>query len=101
LHDICYAEQIVNSLPKTIDKATKCDLIAGSRATSNRSTNRSSGLRRSSDKLGQQPSGTPSTASSEADETAEEIEDKGVLDEAVEHYEMCLADRMGRRTRPR
>jgi hypothetical protein len=49
LQDIYYPEQqILKSLPKTIDKATNRDLVAGLKVHREETTNRSSGSRRRS-----------------------------------------------------
>jgi ferritin-like metal-binding protein YciE len=101
LQDIYYAEQqIIESLPKMIDKATNRDLVAGLKAHLEETNTQLERLQKVFAKLGKEPSGTRCPAIDgiikEADETSGEIEDKAVLDaalvaaaQAVEHYEMC------------
>jgi len=101
LQDIYYAEQqILQSLPKMIDKATNRDLVAGLKAHLEETNKQVERLQKVFAKLDKEPSGTQCPAIDgiikEADGTAGEIDDKAVLDaaliagaQAVEHYEMC------------
>jgi ferritin-like metal-binding protein YciE len=101
LQDIYYAEQqIIKSLPKMIDKSTNRDLAAGQKSHLEETNKQVERLQKVFEKLGKEPSGTQCPAIDgiikEADQTAGEIEDKGVLDaaivanaQAVEHYEIC------------
>ena len=100
LQDIYYAEQqIQKSLPKMIDKATNAGLKAGLKNHLEETGKQIERLESAFAKLGQQPKGTTCPAIDgiikEADETADEIADKTVLDvaivanaQAVEHYEV-------------
>jgi ferritin-like metal-binding protein YciE len=101
LQDIYYAEQqILNALPKMIEKATNRDLVTGLKSHLEETNKQVERLQKVFEKLGKEPSGTQCPAIDgiikEADATAGEIEDKAVLDaaivanaQAVEHYEMC------------
>jgi len=101
LQDIYYAEQqIVQSLPKMIEKATNRDLAAGFKTHLEETHLQIERLEKVFAKLGKEPSGTQCPAIDgiikEADSTAGEVADKAVLDaalvagaQAVEHYEMC------------
>jgi ferritin-like metal-binding protein YciE len=101
LQDIYYAEQqILNALPKMIEKATNRDLVTGLKGHLEETYKQVERLQKVFEKLGKEPSGTQCPAIDgiikEADATAGEIEDKAVLDaaivanaQAVEHYEMC------------
>ena len=88
LKDIYYAEnQIVNSLPKLIDKATNRDLSKGLKDHLEETKNQIARLDQVFEKLGQKPQGVKCPAIdgliSEADEIAGEVADKEVLDAAI------------------
>ena len=101
LQDIYYAEQqITKALPKMIDKATNGDLVQGLKIHLEETNKQIERLDQVFKKLGKQPSGIDCPAIDglikEADATANEIEDKSVLDtaiianaQAVEHYEIA------------
>ncbi len=101
LQDIYHAEhQIVQALPKMIDKATSRDLSKGLRDHLEETKNQIKRLEQVFKKLGKEPKGVKCPAIDglidEADEVAGEVADKGVLDaavvgsaQAVEHYEMA------------
>src|ERR1700752_4758066 len=83
LQDIYYAEQqIIRSLPKMIDKATNRDLIAGLKGHLEETNKQVERLEKAFEKLGKKPSGTQCPAIDgiikEGDESASEIENKGV-----------------------
>ena len=101
LQDIYYAEnQIVNSLPKLIEKATNRELSKGLRDHLEETKNQVARLEQVFKKLGKEPKGVKCPAIdgliSEADDLAGEVADKEVLDAAiigsaqsVEHYEIA------------
>jgi ferritin-like metal-binding protein YciE len=101
LQDIYYAEnQIVESLPKLIDKATNRDLSKGLRQHLEETKNQIARLDQVFQKLGHEPKAARCPGIdgliSEADEMAGEVADKEVLDaaivgsaQAVEHYEIA------------
>jgi ferritin-like metal-binding protein YciE len=101
LQDIYYAEnQIVESLPKLIDKATNRDLSKGLRQHLEETKNQIARLDQVFQKLGHEPKAARCPGIdgliSEADEVAGEVADKEVLDaaivgsaQAVEHYEIA------------
>jgi ferritin-like metal-binding protein YciE len=101
LQDIYYAEnQIVQSLPKLIDKATNRDLSAGLKAHLEETNKQITRLNQVFEKLGEKPKGVKCPAIdgliSEADEVTGDVADKEVLDAAivgaaqsVEHYEIA------------
>ena len=101
LKDTYYAEnQIINSLPKLIEKATNRDLTKGLRDHLEETRNQVARLDQVFTKLGQEPKGVQCPAIDgliqEADEAAGEVADKEVLDaviigsaQAVEHYEIA------------
>jgi ferritin-like metal-binding protein YciE len=100
LHDIYYAEQqITKALPKMMELATNRDLTQGLKTHLDETNKQIERLDQVFKKLGKQPSGTNCPAIDglikEANEIADEIEDKSVLDaaivasaQAVEHYEI-------------
>jgi ferritin-like metal-binding protein YciE len=115
LQDIFYAEnQIVQSLPKMIDKSTNRDLAKGLSTHLEETRKQINRLEQVFRLLGKEPKGVKCPAIDglidEADEVAGDIEDKSVLDaaivgsaQAVEHYEMARygtliawADELGR-----
>jgi ferritin-like metal-binding protein YciE len=95
LQDIYYAEQqILNALPKMMDKATNRDLVTGLKSHLEETNKQVERLEQVFEKLGKCPA--IDGIIKEADETAGGIEDKAVLDAAIianaqaaEHYEMC------------
>jgi ferritin-like metal-binding protein YciE len=101
LMDIYYAEkQIIQSLPKLIEKATSRDLSKGLKDHLEETKNQVDRLEQVFQKLGKQPKGVQCQAIdgliSEADEIVGEVADKDVLDaaivgsaQAVEHYEIA------------
>jgi ferritin-like metal-binding protein YciE len=101
LRDIHYAErQIIDSLPKLIEKATNRDLTKGLRDHLEETKKQVARLDQAFKKLGQEPKDAKCPAIdgliSEADEVAGDIADKQVLDAAivgaaqsVEHYEIA------------
>jgi ferritin-like metal-binding protein YciE len=100
LQDIYYAEQqITKALPKMMELATNRDLTQGLKTHLDETNKQIERLDQVFKKLGKQPSGTNCPAIDglikEANEIADEIEDKSVLDaaivasaQAVEHYEI-------------
>ena len=100
LEDIYYAEQqLTKAIPKMAEMATNADLKAGLQSHLIDTKNQIERLDKVFAKLGQKPKGTDCPAIDglikEADETADEIDDKAVLDagivanaQAVEHYEI-------------
>jgi ferritin-like metal-binding protein YciE len=101
LQDVFYAEhQIVEALPKLIEKATNRDLTKGLRDHLEETKNQIKRLEQVFKKLGHSPKGVKCPAIDglieEGDEIAGEVADKEVLDaaiigaaQAVEHYEMA------------
>lgn len=101
MKDIYYAErQILEALPKMIDKATNRDLVAGLKSHREETENQVERLESAFEKLGKEPEEADCPAIDglieEADEIAGDIADKDVLDaaiigaaQAVEHYEIC------------
>jgi ferritin-like metal-binding protein YciE len=101
LGDIHYAErQIIESLPKLIEKATNRDLTKGLRDHLEETKKQVERLDQAFKKLGKEPQEEKCPAIdgliSEADEVAGEVADKQVLDAAivgaaqsVEHYEIA------------
>jgi len=100
LQDIYYAEnQIKKSLPDMIEKATNRDLTAALKAHLGETESQIGRLEQAFQLLGQEPKGTSCPAIDgiidEANEVADECDDKRVLDaalivaaQAVEHYEI-------------
>ena len=100
LQDIYYAEkQVLQALPKMIDKATNPDLRQGFEHHLDETRGHVQRLEEVFGKIGNTPKGVDCPAIDgiieEADDVAAEIEDKEVLDaalaaaaQAVEHYEM-------------
>jgi ferritin-like metal-binding protein YciE len=100
LQDIYYAEnQIKKSLPDMIEKATNRDLTAALKAHLGETESQIGRLEQAFQLLGQEPKGTSCPAIDgiidEANEVANECDDKRVLDaaliaaaQAVEHYEI-------------
>jgi ferritin-like metal-binding protein YciE len=100
LQDIYYAEkQIVEALPKMIDKASNRELSAGLRQHLRETETQVARLQQVFERLGKEPGGVDCPGIdgliSEADEVAGEVDDKKVLDaaiigsaQAVEHYEI-------------
>jgi ferritin-like metal-binding protein YciE len=101
LQDIYYAEnQIVNALPKLIDKSTNRDLSKGLTDHLQETKKQIERLDQAFKKLGKEPQGIKCPAIdgliAEGDEIAGEVADKEVLDaaivgsaQAVEHYEIA------------
>jgi ferritin-like metal-binding protein YciE len=101
LQDIYYAEhQITKALPKMIEKATNRDLAAGLKSHLDETNTQIERLQKVFQKLGKEPKAADCPAIDglikEADQIAEEIDDKAVLDaaivgsaQAVEHYEIA------------
>lgn len=101
LMDIYYAEkQIIQSLPKLIEKATSRDLSKGLKDHLLETKNQVERLEQVFRKLGKKPKGVQCQAIDglidEADEIVGEVADKDVLDaaivgsaQAVEHYEIA------------
>jgi ferritin-like metal-binding protein YciE len=101
LQDIYYAEhQIVNALPKLIDKTTNRDLSKGLTDHLQETKKQIERLDQAFKKLGKEPQGIKCPAIdgliAEGDEIASEVADKEVLDaaivgsaQAVEHYEIA------------
>jgi ferritin-like metal-binding protein YciE len=100
LQDVYYAEnQIVQALPKLIDKATNRELAAGLREHLRETEGQVTRLEQVFERIGRMPKGVDCPAIDglikEADEVAGEVDDKKVLDaaiigsaQAVEHYEI-------------
>src|ERR1700679_4368710 len=81
LQDIYYAEQqILNALPKMIEKATNRDLVTGLKSHLEETNKQVERLQKVFEKLGKQPSGTQGPASDriikKAAQTATEMEHK-------------------------
>jgi ferritin-like metal-binding protein YciE len=101
LQDIYYAEnQIVQSMPKLIEKSSNRDLSKGLKDHLEETKEQIGRLDQVFKKLGQQPKGVRCPGIDglidEADEVAGEVTDKDVLDaalvgsaQAVEHYEIA------------
>lgn len=101
MKDIYYAErQILEALPKMIDKATNRDLVAGLKSHREETEKQVERLQSAFEKLGKEPEEADCPAIDglikEADEIAGDVADKDVLDaaiigaaQAVEHYEIC------------
>jgi len=101
MKDIYYAErQILEALPKMIDKATNRDLVAGLKSHREETEKQVERLESAFESLGKEAEEADCPAIDglikEADEIAGDVADKDVLDaaiigaaQAVEHYEIC------------